>query len=269
VIPHIPEEVERRIKDVADKTDSDFTLVEVGGTVGDYQNVLFLEAFRTMRIRSEPVVFIHLVYLPIPRNLGEMKTKPAQHSVRTLNEIGIQPDFLVTRSEKDLDDVRRKKLSLFCNVSPENVISNPDVDLIYEMPLVFLKQDFLNKILSKFGIGDGGCDLEDWKGLISRIKSLSKEVRVGVVGKYFDIGDFTLEDSYISVIEAVKHASWNLGLRPRIEWIDSKGFEKDPTRYLTWVSVTGCTSLLWSSQGAHAGWRRQTPQRLTATQNTL
>jgi CTP synthase len=227
VIPHIPEEVERRVKEVADKSDSDFTLVEIGGTVGDYQNVLFLDALRTMRNRSEPVVFVHLVYLPVPRNLGEMKTKPAQHSVRTLNELGIQPDFLVTRSEKELDDVRRRKLSMFCNVSPDNVISNPDVDLIYEMPLVFLKQDFLKKMLGKFGIKDGECDLEVWKGLVSRIKGLKREVRIGVVGKYFDIGDFTLEDSYISVIEAVKHASWNLGLRPRIEWIDSKGFEKD------------------------------------------
>jgi CTP synthase len=228
VIPHIPEEVERRIKDVAEKTDSDFTLVEVGGTVGDYQNVLFLDALRAMKIRSEPVVFIHLVYLPVPNNLGEMKTKPAQHSVRTLNELGIQPDFLVTRSEKELDDVRRRKLSMFCNVSPENVISNPDVDLIYEMPLIFMKQDFLSKILTKFGTKDGDCDLEKWKGLISRIKGLGREVRIGIVGKYFDIGDFTLEDSYISVIEAIKHASWNLGLCPKIEWIDSKGFEKNP-----------------------------------------
>ncbi len=226
VIPHIPEEVERRIKAVADKSDADFTLVEIGGTVGDYQNVLFLEAVRRMHLRGEPIMFIHVVYLPVPKNLGEMKTKPAQHSVRTLNEMGIQPDIIVARSETDIDDVRKEKLSVFCNVTPDRVISNPDIGNIYEIPLVFRKQGLGEKIAERFGVS-AKPDLREWERKVERIRSLGKNVKIGVVGKYFDTGSFALTDSYISVIEAVKHASWHLGARPVIEWINSKDFEKD------------------------------------------
>jgi CTP synthase len=227
VIPHIPQEVERRIKRVGEKENADFVLVEIGGTAGDYQNVLFLEACRRMKMEGEPVIFVHVAYLPIPKNLGEMKTKPAQHSVRVLNEAGIQPDFIITRSEIPIDNVRKEKISLFCNVKQENVISNPDLDLVYELPLVFEEQNLTGKILEKFGLNYKNRDLKEWKKILIKSKTAKKEVNIGIVGKYFDIGDFTLEDSYISVIQAVKHASWHLGLRPKIQWIDSKQFEKD------------------------------------------
>lgn len=227
VIPHIPQEVERRIKRVGEKENADFVLVEIGGTAGDYQNVLFLEACRRMKMEGEPVIFVHVAYLPIPKNLGEMKTKPAQHSVRVLNEAGIQPDFIITRSEIPIDNVRKEKISLFCNVKQENVISNPDLDLVYELPLVFEEQNLTGKILEKFGLQYKNRDLREWKKILIKSKTAKKEVSIGIVGKYFDIGDFTLEDSYISVIQAVKHASWHLGLKPKIQWIDSKQFEKD------------------------------------------
>ncbi|MFO8015690.1 MAG: CTP synthase [Candidatus Woesearchaeota archaeon] len=227
VIPHIPEEVKRRIKESAERTKSDFCLIEVGGTVGDYQNVLFLEALRQMKLEGEKVLFIHVSYLPVPGNLGEMKTKPTQRSVKDLNSIGIQPDMIITRSARPIDDVRKHKISMFCNVSAEDVVSSHDVSNIYEVPLVLEKQDFTSKLLSKLGLVFKQGMTKEWGDFVSRTKSAEKEARVGIIGKYFDVGDFTLEDSYISVIEAVKHACWNNGFRAGIEWIDSKEFEKD------------------------------------------
>ncbi|MBI4020307.1 MAG: CTP synthase [Candidatus Aenigmarchaeota archaeon] len=232
VIPHIPQEVERRIKELGRKTNADFVLMEVGGTVGDYQNVLFLEAIRQMHLKGDPVAVVHVVYLPIPKSIGEMKSKPAQHSVRMLNEAGIQPDFIVARSEKPLDRVRMEKLSLFCNVHPDDVISDPDMESAYELPALFEEQGLTRRILEKFGLQHkpGSKEFATWKSFIDGIRDIKKEARVGIVGKYFDTGDFTLEDSYISVMEAVRHAAWHNGAKPVMQWIDSKAFEKDKQR---------------------------------------
>ena len=226
VIPHIPLEIRRRLFEAAEKTKSDFVLVEVGGTAGDYQNVLFLEALREMKAEFGNMVFIHVAYLPIPGNLGEMKTKPAQHSVRFLNASGIQPDVIIARAQTLIDDVRREKLSVFCNVNPKSVIGAPDVKNIYEIPLIFEKQGLGEMILTKFGIKYKKGKLKSWEKLIDKSKS-SKKLIIGVVGKYFDIGDFTLEDSYISVIEAIKHACWNNEHGYEIAWINSKKYESD------------------------------------------
>lgn len=224
VIPHIPQEVERRLKMVAEKDGADFVIVEVGGTVGDYQNVLFLEAFRNMHLHGDKVAFVHVVFLPVPQNLGEMKTKPAQHSVRMLNQVGIQPDFIIARSHDLLDEVRREKLSVFCNVNKDRVISAPDLKTIYEMPLIFERFDLTKKMLEFFH-KPYKPNLKEWRAFLETITNASKEVKIGIVGKYFDIGSFTLEDSYLSVIEAVKHAAWKQGAKPLIQWIDSKDFE--------------------------------------------
>ncbi len=225
VIPHIPQEVERRLRSLAEETSAEFMLIEVGGTIGDYQNVLFLEAFRSMHLRGEPMLFVHVVYLPVPANIGEMKTKPAQHSVRMLNETGIQPDIIVARSPCFIDDVRKEKLSVFCNVKKENVISNPDIENIYEVPLIFENQTLTRKVLAHFGMEYREGKMGEWEGFVNRFSEAKKKVRVGIVGKYFDVGDFTLEDSYISVIESVKLASWANGTLSNIQWIDSKDFE--------------------------------------------
>ncbi|MBU0536349.1 MAG: CTP synthase [Nanoarchaeota archaeon] len=227
VIPHIPQEIKRRINSTCEAHKADFCMIEVGGTIGDYQNVLFLEALRQMRLEGDAVVFVHVGYLPIPNNLGEMKTKPMQRSVRDLNSIGIQPDFIVSRSSRPLDDVRKQKISLFCNVKPEEVISAPDVKYIYEVPLLFEEQTICSKILAKFGMKYKQGTMSEWKKMVDRIKSAEKEVKIGIIGKYFDIGDFTLEDSYISVIESIKHACWHNNAKPNIVWVDSKQFEKD------------------------------------------
>jgi CTP synthase len=229
VIPHIPNEVKRRIRESSEENNADITLIEVGGTVGDYQNVLFLEALREMKLEGEDVIFVHVVYLPVPGNLGEMKTKPAQHSVRELNSVGIQPDFIVTRSKEDIDEVRKRKLSLFSNVPMDHVISSKDRKNIYEVPIVLEKQGLTKMILDKFGFSYKSKTLDKLQEFINNIEKSKKSLKIGIVGKYLDIGDFTLADSYLSVSEAVKQACWCNGVLPDVKWINSKDFEKDPS----------------------------------------
>ncbi|MBI1969958.1 CTP synthase [Candidatus Woesearchaeota archaeon] len=226
VIPHIPQEVQRRIALAAKQSKADFCLIEIGGTVGDYQSVLFLEAVREMKREKNSMIFVHVAYLPIPKNLGEMKTKPAQHSVRELNSIGIQPDFVVARAEKPIDKVRKEKLALFCGVKERDIIAAPDTNTIYAVPLILEKQEFGKKILEKFDMKYHKGKLTNWKKFVEKIQNLKQEVKIGIVGKYFDIGDYTLEDSYVSVIESIKHASWHHAVKPVIQWLDSKDFEK-------------------------------------------
>jgi CTP synthase len=228
VVPHIPHEVIARIKRAAEVTEAEFVVIEVGGTVGEYQNVLFLEAARMMHLQNpDDVVFVLVSYLPVPKKLGEMKTKPTQYATITLNSKGIQPDFIVCRSEYELDDVRRTKIATFCNIKPEEVISTPDVDFIYEVPIILERERFGEKILKKFGLQPRKNTFDEWKSKIAKIKTINRKTKIGIVGKYFDTGDFTLSDSYLSVIEAVKHAAWVHDVIPDIEWIDSQEFERN------------------------------------------
>jgi len=229
-IPHVTDEIKSRIRRPASENKCDFVLVEIGGTVGDYENQLFLEAVRQMKLEGERVVFVHVTYIPKLNALGEAKTKPTQHSVKLLREIGIMPDFIVTRAEEVLDNVRREKIAMFCNVHPEDVISNQDVDNIYAVSLFFERQDLCKKVLRKLNLRKDHNNLESWEKFIKKIRRIQNSVKIGIVGKYFDIGTSQLSDSYISVIEAVKHASWNNNLLPDIHWIDSKDFEKDPSK---------------------------------------
>ena len=251
VVPDIPNEVISRIKKAAKKTQADFVLIEIGGTVGEYQNLLFLEAARMIHLREpKNVLFILVSYLPIPEKIGEMKTKPTQTAVRLLNEAGIQPDIILGRSKVPLDAPRKRKISIFCNVQKEDVISAPDIESIYEIPINFEKENLGNRILKKFDLrakkpstrakhGAGpvpyrnevsgtGQNLKDWEALIKTIKNTKKPVKIGIVGKYFETGSFTLMDSYISVIEAIKHASWHYKRKPEIRWLSSEGYEKNP-----------------------------------------
>jgi CTP synthase len=229
-IPHLTDEIKKRIRKIANDTKADFVVVEIGGTVGEYQNEIYYRAARLMKSEREKVIFIHIGYLPTPKHLGEMKTKPTQQSVETLGRLGIQPDFIVCRSEVPMDDVRREKLAIFCNVRKEDVISNPDLEYAYELPLFFEKQNFGNKILQKLNLEPRKSNLEDWEDFVKKLKNNGKIVKVGIVGKYFDIGEFKLSDSYISVIEAIKHAAVNNDVKAETAWIDSKDFEKDPEK---------------------------------------
>jgi CTP synthase len=228
VVPHIPEEVIGRIKDCGRRTKSDFVLIEIGGTVGEYQNMIFLEAGRMMKLATpENVMFMMVSFLPVPSMIGEMKTKPTQHAVRTLNAAGIQPDIIIARSERPLDQIRKKKLAIFCNIKEEDIISAPDIKSIYEVPINFEKDNIGARVLGKFGLRTPKHHSDEWLGLVKKMQNATKPVRIGIVGKYFTTGHFTLADSYISVIEAVKHAAWQLGRYPEIVWVDAEKYEAD------------------------------------------
>ncbi len=231
VVPHIPEEVISRIKKSAKKNKADFVLTEIGGTVGEYQNLLFLEAARMMKLANPAdVVFVLVSYLPVPKIIGEMKTKPTQHAVRSLNMAGIQPDIILARSVVALDGPRKRKISIFCNVAQEDVISAPDIKSIYEVPINFAKEDLGSRILKKFNLKARKNNLKDWKSLVKTIKYARKSVKIGVVGKYFETGNFTLMDSYISIIEAIKHACWFYKKQPKIIWLSAEKYEKNPSQ---------------------------------------
>ena len=238
-IPHVTDEIKRRIRKPAQDSKYDFVLVEIGGTVGDYENVLFLEAIRQMKLEGDKVIYIHVTYVPVLETLGEAKTKPTQHSVKLLREIGIQADFIITRTEEPLDNVRKEKIAMFCNVHEEDVISDSNIENVYGVTLLFEEQKLCKKILRKLNLRKEENDLKTWKNFITKIKKLDKKIKIGIVGKYFDIGSFKLSDSYISVIEAVKHAAWNNNLSPDIEWIDSKLFEKQPGKISNLSKVDG------------------------------
>jgi len=229
IIPHVTNEIISRIKALGEKTD--FVLIEIGGTVGEYQNLLFLEAARQMKLENpKRVIFVLVSYLPIPEMLGEMKTKPTQTAVRLLNEAGIQPNFIFGRAKIPLDEPRKRKISLFCNVKFENVISAPDVDFLYEIPLNFEKENVGNKILREFQIAPRKSRLEEWEELVEKVKKSKKTLKIGICGKYFKIGKFVLMDSYISVIEAIKHACWYLRIKPEIHWLDAQDYENNPKK---------------------------------------
>jgi len=240
VVPHIPLEVISRIEKASQKAKSDVTLIEIGGTVGEYQNILFLEAARMMKIKyPEDVLSVLVSYLPIPSKVGEMKTKPTQYAVRTLNGAGIQPDVIVARSEKFLDQKRKEKLSLACSINERYIISAPDIDSIYEVPINFERDDLSRLILKKLNVKPKPSDLRDWYDLVDKIKSLKKKVKIGIVGKYFGTGDFILSDAYISVIEAIKHAGYKNSVKPEIDWINSEQFEKEPEKLATLKGYDG------------------------------
>ena len=229
VVPDIPNEIIRRIKEAARKNKAQITIIEIGGTVGEYQNLLFLEAARMMRLKSpKDIIFTLVSYLPVPNKVGEMKTKPTQYAARSLNSAGIQADFILARAEKLLDKKRKEKLSIFCSVPVENIISAPDIDSIYEVPLIFEKEELGDKILKKFYLKSSKKDIKDWERLAKEIKLIKREVKIAVVGKYFATGNFVLSDSYISVIEAIKHSCWANGVKPKLIWVDSEKFEENP-----------------------------------------
>ena len=228
-VPHIPQEAIRRIKTAALKAKADVTIVEIGGTVGEFQNVMFLEAARLMHYQNpKDVLFVLVSYLPIPSKLGEMKTKPTQYATQQLNAVGIQPDFIICRSEKPVDEPRKKKLQVFCSVDKDAVIANPDVDSIYEVPLILEKERLSDKIIKKLSLRPRKKNLKDWEKMVRKIKNLKKEVRIGMVGKYFATGDFILPDAYISVIESIKHAATANGVKAKIDWINSDSYETNP-----------------------------------------
>ncbi len=227
VVPDIPLEVLDKIKEAGKKDKADFVMTEIGGTLGEYQNMLFLEAIRMLQLEKPGDVIIILVsFLPFQGKGGnELKTKPTQHAVRDMNYVGLQPDIVIARARADIDDKRKEKISFHCSVRKKDVISAPDVESIYDVPLNFEKDGLTGIILEKFGLRSKKVDLKDWKDFVKKSHKVKKEVKIGIIGKYFETGKFVLSDSYASVIEAIKHASYKEGRKPVIEWINSEDFE--------------------------------------------
>lgn len=226
VVPHITDEIEQRIVRVLSEQKPDFLLVEVGGTVGEYQNSVYLETARIMKLKwPGRVLFVLVSYFPIPQALGEMKTKPTQNAVRALNGVGIQPDLIVGRSSGSLDEVRKKKVSVFCNVRPQDIISAPDLVSIYDVPGQFAKEHVVERIHEKLEMPQTITDLSAWERLSETIHGDLPILRIGIVGKYFGSGDYVLRDSYISVLEALKHAGWGVGRSVSLEWLDAEKFQ--------------------------------------------
>ena len=229
VVPHIPEEIIRRINNAAKKSDAEIMMVEIGGTVGEYQNLLFLEAARMMKMRSfKDVLFILVSFLPVPSKLGEMKTKPTQYAIRTLNSAGIQADFVLCRAEQSIDKERKQKIAINGGLFPDHIISAPDVDSIYDIPINFEAEHLGEKILKQFGWSPRQINgLESWKEFVTQSKAAQKIVKIGICGKYFKTGDFVLKDSYISVIEAIKHAAGVNNVQADVQWLNAEVYEED------------------------------------------
>jgi CTP synthase len=228
-VPHIRDDIIRRYQKSADINKTDITIVEIGGTIGDYQNIMFMEAARVLKVlHPQDVIFIMVSYLPIPGTLGEMKTKPTQNAVRQLNSYGIQADFIIARSQVPIDARRKEKLAIQCNVQKDRVISAPDISSIYDVPVNFEKDSIGALLTHALGVHNGKPKLDEWRSFVRKSKTTTTELNIAVVGKYFDTGDFVLSDSYLSVIEAVKYSSYYANVKPKLTWINSKKYDDDP-----------------------------------------
>ncbi len=227
VVPDIPLEVIRRIKKAGKEAKADVVQIEIGGTVGEYQNVLFLEAVRMMKTEEpENVAVVMVSYLPVPGSIGEMKTKPTQTAVRMLNSVGVFADMIVCRSPMGVDRKRKEKIATFCNVKADNVISAPDVESIYDIPLQFEEDKLSIQLENLLGLPKKRTtDLKAWKQFVRRSKNGTDMVKIAVVGKYFNSGDFVLSDVYLSVLEAIKYSAYKLNLTPEISYLSAKEFE--------------------------------------------
>jgi CTP synthase len=226
VVPHIPMEVLDRIDAAADLAKAGVIITEIGGTAGEYENVLFLEAIRMAKIRHPKDVLLILVsHLPIMSDDNELKTKPTQHAVRALNATGLQPDIILARAKYPLDEKRKEKIAFNCNLREEDIISAPDVSSLYDIPVNFEKDELGNLILEKLSMRPRKKDMKDWRAFAQKIHDAKDVVRIGIVGKYFSSGKFILADSYLSVIESIKHSAAFWDVKPEIKWLDSGQFE--------------------------------------------
>ena len=226
VVPHIPLEVIDRIDRAAELAKADVVITEIGGTVGEYENILFIEAIRMMKFKHPKDVLVILVsHLPIVSDDNELKTKPTQQAVRALNGTGLQPDIILARAKYPLDDKRKEKIAFNCGLREEDVISAPDVSSLYDIPVNFEKDDLGNLILEKLSMKPLAKDMKEWRAFAEKIHNAKDVVRIGIVGKYFASGKFILADSYLSVIESIKHSAAFWGVKPEIKWLDSGQFD--------------------------------------------
>ncbi|MBI3577647.1 CTP synthase [Candidatus Gottesmanbacteria bacterium] len=237
-IPDVTDEIIRRIQDAGKEENADIVVIELGGTAGEYQNMLYYEASRILaHDKRNHVIHVHVSYLPTPSHLGEPKTKPTQLSVRTLNSMGIQPDFIVTRAEKPMDERRRQRFALFCNVDEENVIDSVDLPSAYETPLYLAKQKLDTKILDLLELPGRKQNLTSWGKMVTKIEAKkTSSVTIAIVGKYFATGEYQLRDSYAALMDAIDHASWELGVQAIVRWVQAEKLEKGSLEYLSEVN---------------------------------
>lgn len=245
-IPHVPEEIKNRIKDAAD--DNDICLVEIGGTIGDYENLPFLLAVRNLEreVGKENIIHVLVTYLPTPSHIEEMKTKPTQMSIKLMEEAGIRPDIILCRGKNPLDEPRKKKIETYANVSSEDVISMPDVvgpgrpNTLYVVPLELEAENIGAKIMKKLRLNKKkNPDWSEWGKRISNIINPEKKAKIAIIGKYLDIGDYNLQDSYISVKEALLHSAAKYGIKLEINWINSKQLDEGRLKEFGGIIVPG------------------------------
>lgn len=219
VIPHITNEIKDRVYRVSKEKDVDVVITEIGGTVGDIESLPFLESIRQIKyeVGRENVCFIHVTLVPYINKAGELKTKPTQHSVKELRSIGIQPDIIVCRSEKEISQELKDKIGLFCNLDGNSVIQNLDADHLYEVPLLLHKEGLDTLVCNKLEMDCGDIDNRSWIDMVDRLKGLTKEVRIALVGKYVE-----LHDAYISVVEALSHGGLENGSDVKIKWVNAE-----------------------------------------------
>jgi CTP synthase len=235
---HITEEILRRIEDSAEVENAEFVIVEIGGTIGEYQNAIFLEAARQLKLKNQKsVMFVMVSYLPTPTSIGEMKTKPTQNAVSQMNSYGVHPNIIIARADMPVDKKRKEKIANMSGLmSADDVISAPNVSNIYDVPVNFEKDGLSDRIMNHFGLKPKKKDLSEWRGFLSKMNNPKGVVKIAVVGKYFDSGDFILSDAYISVIEALKISGAWQGVKTELTWLDSKKFETGGKKFLNTLS---------------------------------
>lgn len=231
-VPHVRDAILERLVRGAEISGSDVSVVEIGGTIGDFSNALFIDAARIIHLRNkQDVIFVMVSYLPVPNTIGEMKTRPTQHAVTALNSYGVQPDVIIARSNYPLDQKRKEKLALQCSVEADCIISAPDVDSIYDVPLNFERDKLSDVLIEQLGLRENSqSDLKEWEDFAKHAHNGTGTVKIGIVGKYFDTGDFVLSDAYLSVIEAIKFSAYHLGVKPEIHWLNAKDYQADPEK---------------------------------------
>ncbi|GLC87953.1 CTP synthase [Lysinibacillus piscis] len=219
VIPHITNEIKERIQRAGRETNADVVITEVGGTVGDIESLPFLEAIRQMKtnLGHNNVLYVHCTLIPYIKAAGELKTKPTQHSVKELRSLGIQPNIIVVRTEQEVPQEMKEKLALFCDVQPHEIIESRDAEHLYEVPLNLHAQDFDDIVLNHFGIEAPEANMEEWRDLVERVKNLPNRRKVALVGKYVE-----LQDAYISVVEALRHAGYAYNSEIDVDWINAE-----------------------------------------------
>lgn len=227
-IPHIRDEIIHRFQKSAKVNKSDITVIEIGGTIGDYQNIMFIEAARVMKVKyPHDVAFVMVSYMPVPNMLGEMKSKPTQNALRQLNSYGVNADVIIARSEVPMDHKRKEKIAVSCSLPVEHIISAPDIESVFDVPINFEKDNISKILLDILYLKEkkNAPGIGEWINFAKSVKNTKDTVDIAIVGKYFNTGDFVLTDAYVSVLEAIKYSAYKLGRKAKIHTINSRDYE--------------------------------------------